>query len=531
MIFQPLDMIVTRAIKEALPGGAGASAHYRALAQALTQTMSDLKAAAVFGITQEFPAAHFEALLRADPETRQELLDLGGNKWMDHQGGALPGTYGKVVRTVGFSPLGAMDLLFKLVPYRYSINLQKAQNPGAPVDYAKAISIAENMVFQNKLDKATGMLPQAVKFLPPLGFVLPFIKTLVNLIKRAIDLDLLFGSIKNVDHLRGKYGKDEQHYAFAKAAVAATLGLIVLALHGDGDDDEDSRLSGMGPLDPNEKALWLANNKQMGLKVTEALTVSLVRIEPFASAAALTIAEKEAYDLAVEGEFKAAGFKLLEALGQLVVGKSFMKAPSDMLQALLDPEGRGEKYWSTRLPQSAVLGATIPNFFPQLGDMTDEFKRDAVTWEEAVKRRIPVLREDLDPILDYAGEPIKEPRFKNPLPVPVTRQEKRDMLAQWLIDNKVPLQARPKALQRDEETGERLPLEVRQRLLRERAEWLKELTPDVGINAEMKKMQLTKEGRERLQRDAKAAAAGVKSDWAETVTGERWDAGLEKEDE
>lgn len=466
-IFQPLDMLVTRAIKEALPGGAGAPAHYRALAQAVVQTMSDIKAAAVFGMTQEFPAAHFEALLKANPDTRQELLDLGGNKWMDQHGGALPGTYGKTVRTVGFSPLGAMDLIFKLVPYRYSINLQKAQNPGAPVDYAKAISVAENTVFQNKLDKVTAMLPQVVKFAPPIGFLLPFIKTLVNLIKRALDLDLVFGTVKNIDHLRGTHGKDAQSYALAKAAVAAAFGLVVLALHGDGDDDEDSRLSGMGPLDPNEKKLWLANNKQIGLKITEALTVSLVRMEPFASGAALTIAEKEAWDLATEGEFKAAGWKLVEALGQLVVGKSFMKAPSEALQAALDVEGHGDRFLE-RQGTSMLLGALIPNFFPQLGDMTDEWKRDPVTFMDQLKRKLPGLREELDPMLDYAGEPLKEPRFKNPLPVPVTHNADRDEVAAWLLGRGVPLQAQPKGLKADEETNARLPLELRQMILQKR---------------------------------------------------------------
>jgi hypothetical protein len=548
--FQAIEMGITRPIAAALPGGGGAANHYKALTTALLRSAADVYAVLRFGMTQEFPAAHFEALAQARPGTRQDLLDLGGNKWMDQHGGALPGLYGKGVRTVGFSPLGAMDLLFKIVPYRYALAMQEAQ--GQPVDYGKAVEMAEYQTFQTALSEGMSGVQRFVGAHPMIGFIVPFIKTLVNLINRSLDYTPVLGQLVNRDQLLGYHGTDARNAALAQAVVGLGLALVTLALHGDGDDDDESKLSGMGPLDYNKQALWLANNEKLGLKTGD-VVVPLWRLEPFASMMGLTIAAKDAYRLGSDtGDYAAAGRTVAAALGQVVVGKSFMKGAEEAMQAALDVEGRGWKYLTERLPQSMVLGSTIPNFIPQLGDMSDQYKRDAEGWAQQVargrmqqyldswgaqvQRRVPGWRETLDPKLDYAGRPIPEPRHGTPLPLQAV-PEKDDPTAAWAMRNEVPLQAMPKALKTDDTTGKRLPFSERERLLKMRALELSLAAQATGVGKPEKTGPETPEQkagrlkvREMLKKNAREEASSVKRDWADEVSYSRSVYGLDAEE-
>jgi hypothetical protein len=108
-----------------------------------------------------------------------------------------------------------------MVPYRYSINLQNAQ--GAPVDYVKAVEMAEYEVFQKELNRHIALIPQLVVQFPALAFVMPFVKTLVNLISTAIDYTPVVGQAKNIDDLLGHHGNDARRYALAQAVVGAGI--------------------------------------------------------------------------------------------------------------------------------------------------------------------------------------------------------------------------------------------------------------------------------------------------------------------
>jgi hypothetical protein len=474
--FTTLDMTVTRALAEGLQSGPkGVARHYSAATKAMLRSVADVIAVARFGITQEFPAAHFEALAKARAGTRQDLLDLGNNKWMDHAGGSLPGLYGKGVRSVGFSPLGMADLLFKIVPYRYAIALQEAKNPGKPVDYAAALSLAEYGVFQSKLGEITSMLPRLVNVLPELGFLVPYIKTLVNLVKTAATLDPLLSTLMHSNDMAGTNGKDEQRLGFARVMVSFALAAIVLALYGDGEDDEDNKLTGPGPLDFNKKKLWMANNDPLALKIGDTST-SLERIEPLAGAASLIIADKKAVGLLLDGEVMRAAGVLATAWSQLVIGKSFMAAPADFLEAMTDAgEAEDSEDGSTRATKffkrqsmSIASAVLIPNFFTQIGDVTDPHRRDTSSgkWEDVLARRLPWTRQNLDPQLGYDGEELPNPRHNTFSPViPVPRRH--DPTAAWLLGRNVPLTAAPKGLKHDKD-GERLPLELREMILQKR---------------------------------------------------------------
>jgi hypothetical protein len=517
-VFGSVEQLLTRPIAEALPGGRGAINHYREFGKALARTVADIYPALRFGMTEEFPAAHFEAFLRMRPEMQDEAMNLGGNKWMDSHGGVLPGSYGKWVRTVGFSPLGAADLVFKLLPYRMSVNLQK-QNGGV-VDYGKAIAAAEYQTFQTQLSEGMAKISTGINHFPLIGFIIPFFKTLVNLINRTFDYTPVISQMRNADNFRGD--AEARNVAIAQGLVGGILAALALALHGDGDDDPESRLSGTGPTNFDKRNLWLANNEPLALEVGGYL-VPLWRIEPFASAMGLAIGVSDALRAAgKDGDYETAGKLVASALTQVVVGKSFMSGVEDALSAAMNIETMGWKYVTETLPQSIVLGSAIPNFVNQAGDISDDWKREARGWKENVMKRIPIVREQLPQKTDYKGAPILEARSGTLLPVqriPVTAKD--DPVAAMLLSLDQGIQGNPKAL-RDmlDELGDMLmeaqpdsdPIKVSQlksaikaQTLRDRYQRIEEALSMQGAAEVLKK--LTPEERKALDAALKTAVA------------------------
>jgi hypothetical protein len=459
-------MGVTRPLAEAMWGGGGALKHYQAYNRAVLGSLTDIWPAITFGMTAEFPVEQFNQLTKARPELQKVLLDLGNNKWLDHTPGAIPGAYGRVVRTYGFSPLGAADIVFKMVPYRYSVNLQTAQ--GVSVDYVKAVEMGEFETFQAEIKGKLGMLAQLGVDYPALTFIMPFVKTLINLIRTSIDYTPILGQAKNLNDLLGNKGNDARRLALAQGVVGTAIATIAVLLHGGGDDDEESLLSSTGPVNFNKQALFQANHEKLGLRIGD-VVLPLWRFEPLASVLGLSIAASQASKM--DGE--AARKHIVSALLQVVIGKSFMVGPAEAIDAAVNYETVGENYFTKRLPQSIATALVVPNFVNQMGDFTDEYKREALTWSDAFQKKVPGLREQLNPALDYAGRPIRETRYGNPTPLQLT-EKRNDPLASVLLGNNIPLDRAPRSLKG-------MPYEDRKELLQQRKadlDYLVELAAD-----------------------------------------------------
>jgi hypothetical protein len=458
LMFLGLEMPITRAIKAFHDGGVkGVGQHYKAFGQALAQTVPMFIPALAYGMTQEYPAAHFNQLAVQSPAVQKVILDLGNNAWMDGISGAIdmanydgpPGMrraltnnitapvireWGKIVRTIGFAPLGAMDAAFKTVPYLYSVNLQKAQ--GKVVDYSEAVSLAEVAVFQAKLSEGMASFTRFVNSTPGAGFIVPFMKTLINLIGIAIDYTPVLGQIKY--GIANNQTRD-RGLAVGRGLLGLAFAALVMSLHGEGDDDEESVLSGRAPIDPNDRAIWSIKYDDMGLRVGDTIT-SLARLEPFSSSAALVIAGADAYRM-MRDEYdsdKAANI-VGSALGQLFIGKSFMATTKQMFEAAgSDTPG---KFFFESLPTSILLGSTVPNMLPQLGDVFDPNKRQANTLEEKYIARLPWLRDSLPVAVDAFGQPTRNTRFGTILPIqprPVIDKDTAK-LVDWMLLNEIGL--------------------------------------------------------------------------------------------
>jgi hypothetical protein len=376
------------------------------------------------------------------------------------------------VRTVGFSPLGATDAVFKMLPYRYSINLQTAM--GRTVDYTEAVETAEYLTFQDAMKGFLASLPQAGVDYPTVKLIMPFIKTLVNLLDRMTSILPVVSQIKHIDDLVGNYGPEPRNHAMALGLFGVALATLAVMLHGGGDDDPESLLSGTGPRNPDKKALWMANHEKLGLKIGES-EVSLWRMDPFSDVMGLSIAASDAIRQNDEDSLAVLG----AAIANAIVGKSFMPGPADLVDAVMHADTTGRKYLTDRLPKSILSAMAIPSFVNQSGDFTDRYQREALTWAETFQKRIPILREGLNPALNYAGEPILNPRYKMPTPFPVV-PKRDDPLARFLLREDIPLQRAPKLIKELSHAERQEWLRLRADLLRGYADLEAADSPEVA---------------------------------------------------
>ena len=161
-----------------------------------------------------------------------------------------------------------------------------------------------------------------------------------------------------------------------------------------------------------------------------------------------------------------------------------------------------------------IYGSTIPNLLTQLGDMTDEYKRNTETWKEEFIRRTVVARKELAPKFDYAGNPIREIRYGTALPLQAA-PVKKDELARWLLLNEVPFKPRPRELKE-------LPADIKQELLQDRADTMLDIIDFYGMD----KKEAAPAGETKAERakrllrmiearlEAQEAAKRAKSRWA-----------------
>lgn len=513
------------------PGGVGLMKHGELLFN-MAGVMADIKAAAMFQLMDDDKARQLEVLLSSTPDQQRMMLEIAGHKWMDDSRKALPGKYGSAVR-YSFKILGAEDAIFKVLSYRYE--LRKQQALGQAPDHEAAINAANFDTFTADVGIFSNAIAQFKNKHPALVFIVPFVKTLTNITKRAFELSAV-GAIPTA-MMRGDMswygtpgvnGQDAANKAYATALVAASLAAIAVLLHGD-DDDKDRGLiglDGMPPVSKTKKALWSQTHANNGLRIGNT-HIDMSRLSPISDAIGIDLAMYRMFR-----DWKALGPDATKEdmrdivanagstiVYNLLLGKSWMQQPEQLLQSIIRFDAPKVARWATGI----VYSSLVPNFFPQVGDMLDDKKRGTrhFAWsvdesllaarDEFVKK-IPFARESLDPQLDIFGHQVDNPRAKHGLLHPgigfdVYPERERE-LSNWLMKIGKGIA--------DEDSLKNLKdldFDTRQRLLIKRRDMLDNLRIKV-------------EDTNFPDKDVKAAADRVTKRWGEMVKLERQRAGL-----
>ena len=234
--------------------------------------------------------------------------------------------------------------------------------------------------------------------LRPLKFVDPFVAISSNIINAAIvrrtPLGILSTQIR--DDLSGRNGG----VAFDKAAgrMLAGTSFYIMA----GGLAAEGLITGSGPSDPKEAAMKRMTGWQPhSLKIGD-IYYDVHRLGALGMALGIAADLYDAgHAFATEDASKVSSMAV-HAFAQNVLDESFMRGPSELLQALEDQDRYGPQFVrnfiSSFVPFSVGEG--------QIARTIDPFTRQTRTTLDAVMAKIPWASEGLMPRRDIWGEPI-----------------------------------------------------------------------------------------------------------------------------
>jgi len=326
--------------------------------------------------------------------------------------------------------LGAVDEFFKTLRYRAYVQadaavkaraeglkgdaferfvrekMDKAIDPatGQALDQ-KALREAQITTFQQDLLPGTvgATIQQNRARHPALVFVLPFVKTPINVLrygwKMTPGINLLQKEFR--DNLRGINGSEAKAHAVGQMALGSTFMALsaTMALNG--------KLTGGGPNDPKlQKELraagWQPYSYVIDRPDGSKTYIPMGKLDPASMALSMTADLVEAMRHDPEGTESEKGIGALAlALAKNFSDKTFLQNMHQALEALSDTKGdKGEKYLAN------LAGSTIPMSSLLRGVNPDPYMREARTFIDTMLKNMPGYSQRLPPVRDVFGEPV-----------------------------------------------------------------------------------------------------------------------------
>lgn len=326
--------------------------------------------------------------------------------------------------------LGAVDEFFKTLRYRAYIQAEAAtkanqaglkgedfatyvkQKMEEAIDPATGQALDQNALreaqittFQQDLLEGTaGATIQQVRSRHPvLTFVVPFVKTPVNVLryswKMTPGLNLLQKEFR--DNLRGVNGAEMQAHAYGQMTLGTTAMALtaMMALSG--------KMTGAGPNDPKfQKELrstgWQPYAYVIDRPDGSKKYIPMGRLDPVSMVMTMTADLTEALRHDPESSEAEKGIGALGiALAKNFSDKTFLQNIHQAIEALSDDKGdKGEKYLAS------IAGNTIPLSSGLRGINPDPYLREARTFVDMMLKDMPGYSSTLPPTRDAFGEPM-----------------------------------------------------------------------------------------------------------------------------
>jgi len=334
--------------------------------------------------------------------------------------------------------LGAEDAFFKAIAYRGEIGAQavrQAKGAGlkgdalrgrirelsrAPTDAMKeaAEKAADYQTFQSELGKAGKAMQKLRRDLPGGRWIVPFLKTPANLTKYAVERSPLGAARLLAPSKFGLETTAAKQQALAKSVVGTSIGLIAADLASQGI------ITGAGPSDPGERGVWLEDHAPFSVKWNDQWT-SYDRLDPLSliigsTADFVDLAKRDTSDETLDE--KAA--EIAGAIARNLTSKTWLQGPVAWVMALADPERYGER------PLQQLVASVVPSAVGMVARTMDtnskgeQISRPSENVWDAVKARIPGMREELPPSIGTLGKVVtSRPAFGPLLPQKVKSAE------------------------------------------------------------------------------------------------------------
>ncbi len=220
----------------------------------------------------------------------------------------------------------------------------------------------------------------------------PFTKTPSAFLARVVDYTPV-GAIKEVAIQASNRQLDQRSLSKAISEAGTGTGIIWL-----GAKLADSgQLSGSYPADPQEKALWQAEGKKPNsIKIGD----SWVSLNYFGPNALLLGLGKNLYDST--GSLTDRGAGAVGGLAKGLTEQSFLQGLNAALGAVQDSEKNAGKFVNN------LAGSVVPSIVGAAARASDPMERARHNSPvEAIKNRVPGLRQQLEESKDLLGRPIK----------------------------------------------------------------------------------------------------------------------------
>lgn len=340
------------------------------------------------------------------------------------------GIVGEVVR-LPFRGLAAADALFKTMNARgemYSLAARQAAGEGLnpltaefgarvrelvdkPTD--KMAKTAQEAADRFTFNKDLGEKGQAVQRLVRewhLQWAVPFIRTPARI---AVELLRMTPVAPFLAEWRAAIlkGGPEGNKAMAELLLGSGVmsTVFVFAL--------DGRVTGAGDPDPNKRRVALAAGWQPYSIKVDGKYYSYQRFQPFGTLLGMAADVAEVWERMDEGESDKIPKMMAVAFANAITNQTFLQGITNVVNAMSDPSR-----FAPRLLES-YAGSTVPAALADVAKMTDPVVREVNGMADAVRARVPGLRQELTPKRDIFGEPVKtKERMVGAAPVTVTTE-------------------------------------------------------------------------------------------------------------
>jgi hypothetical protein len=243
----------------------------------------------------------------------------------------------------------------------------------------------------------TGPIGQAVQDLVRAGhlqMIVPFIRTPGNIAKELARMTPLAPLVKEWRDAIRKGGAEKDR-AMAEVAVGTSIMAVVFmqALNGN--------ITGAGDPDKGKRNIKQAAGEQpYSVKVGDTY-YNIQRLQPLGTLVGLAADVAAVWDKMDSEESDKVPKMLAVAFGNAVTNQTFLQGITNLINAMSDPD----RFGPSLVRQFAA--SAVPNIVGQPTQMYDPVVREVNSVLEAVKGRIPGLRQELLPKRDPYGEPIQ----------------------------------------------------------------------------------------------------------------------------
>ena len=344
---------------------------------------------------------------------RHGTQDLGK---AEQRGPAIKGVKGEIIR-LPFRALEAGDAMFRAINETgtaYGLAMRQAAseklNFGSSAFNRRVAELVDKptkkmteeiqasgrrYTFTEELGPAGQALQTLLTEVPALKFAIPFVRTPANIFKETgkfvPGVNFLIRQVRD-DFRKGGAARD-------KVIGDMTVGGGVMA--GAWMMVDAGIITGGGSPNPEERASALAAGWRPYSIHFNGEYYSYRRFEPIATLLGATADAHTALGYMSKNEADKASKMLWYAFSQQVTNKTFLQGIVKLMGALADPYSRGERF------SEGLAGSIIPGLISQIGGKIDDYQREVSGILDAIKARIPIIREGLLPKRDIFGEPVR----------------------------------------------------------------------------------------------------------------------------